>query len=302
MQQDAVTNEPVSLPSLFSPTTTDTFKFSQEVNHKVPTFVARSYKSLPVLQRAGKGAKPHKPLLAKVASFASPRISASQRSGHKQRSKKYVVPLNHSKKDRILDIESVKTTSVSSLATMKSSTTARKRQIMGRKGYISRKDVRDMALQEQPKLSQATRNRLREARTVITSNDAVTSSRLSVSTQSTPYHTRNLHQPAARAGTEAVKTTNNNNNNNSGPRRKPAAGATGRGGGRRGGEGGGPKERLQTRLVPSKGKPELACMVRASVIIFISKVTVGDSKFTSPYLSSPVPQHKKNGTLYVLVL
>ena len=212
---DAIPREPISLPALSSPAAS-TNEFPLRVDRRCSVLMNRDYKSLPALRNeAGTTSKKvqSKPLL----SFTSPPITSMVQypSNISRRGRQYVVPPSQSRKDKPLDMESVKTTSVASLSTVRSNPSTNK-QSKRRRAYVSR---RETAVQAQPKLSQATRKRLNRARTVMTSNDA-TVSRLSVSTQTTPHHSRNsLHQQQQTKGGNTKKT--HSNNNNAIPKRKP---------------------------------------------------------------------------------
>ena len=237
---DTLPREPLSLPTLCSPTLTS------EADCRHSETISRNYESLPIMQNnsmASKKKASSKPLLT----FATPPITSMvQYPGHGRRGKKYMVPANHSTKDKPLDIESVKTSSVTSLATMKSSTTntTSRKLTKRRKSYVTKRESRDPAVSQQPKLSQATRNRLKASRTVITSNDAA-ASRMSDSTQSTPYHARNpIYHNQMRGGDTRTRKPRNNNNNNAIAKRKPFV---------VGGCGGGDVGRLQTKIGHSRG-------------------------------------------------
>lgn len=108
----STTTEALSLPVLFSPTATDSSSHTVSKSKSLP----RSFNSLPVLGMANTR-KPHQPLLSKMTSFNTPPISISHCSS--DRRQKYMVEPAKSK-DNALDIESVKTTSVTSISTTKS--------------------------------------------------------------------------------------------------------------------------------------------------------------------------------------
>lgn len=106
------TTEALSLPVFFSPTATDSSSHTVSKSKSLP----RSFNSLPVLGTSDTR-KPHRPLLNKMISFNTPAISISRCSS--DRRQKYMVePAKN--KDHTLDIESVKTTSVTSISTTKS--------------------------------------------------------------------------------------------------------------------------------------------------------------------------------------
>ena len=218
---DTIPRELISLPALGSPAPSDAYKFPLRVDHRCSVSMNRDYKSLPALHNEG---GPNSRKGKSQLSFSSPPIPSMMQypSNINRRGRKYVVPPTQSRRDKPMDIESVKTTSVASLTTVRSNPSTNK-QTKRRRPYVARREMHDTAVQTQPKLSQATRKRLREARTVITSNDA-TVSRLSVSTQTTPNLSKNSLNQTKGGNTRKGRS----NNNNAIPKRKPfVVGGTG---------------------------------------------------------------------------
>jgi hypothetical protein len=130
-----------------------------------------------------------------LKSFNTPRISVSRCSSG-PRKLKYVI---HEKQKEDLDIESVKTSSMSSLTTAKTpSHVANKKTIIVKNPHPSYKSIPSL----KPKLSQTTRKKLVEARTSITANESAIRS-----IQSTPTRKSLVYKTSHKKTISSVHST-----------------------------------------------------------------------------------------------
>ena len=173
INQEIGTTEIISVPIVCSPTNIgSSTKITQNksLNHKSKS-IPRSFNSVPSvnLSQHKQTAKRNRPILTKVTSFTNPQISISRCSSHRS-GVKYMIPIKPVKRNKPLDIESVKTSSVTSLSTSKSHSYLpnSKHHSTVKKSPYQRSMWPEI---RQPKLSQATQKRLHEARTLVTVND-----------------------------------------------------------------------------------------------------------------------------------
>ena len=231
INQEMGTTETISVPIVCSPTNIgSSTKITQNksLNHKSKS-IPRSFNSVPCvnLSQHKQTAKRNRPILTKVTSFTNPQISISRCSSHRSRVK-YMIPTKPVKRDEPLDIESVETSSVTSLSTSKSHSYLpnSKHHSTVKKSLYQRSMWPEI---RQPKLSQATQKRVREARTLVIVNDLP--QQVERLHHGTFQHIKPTQQPQKR---NVVNQCGSKINNNT-PRRRPHT------------------KRIKSVLIPHKG-------------------------------------------------